>query len=357
MAANSDLNNDGVIDLLDVIIFSDRHLGVDWQTVDWCEWILEDGRLQNKFDELVDFIRVYFECEQGPPPPNGEDPLEVVNENHYPTRLALGPDGRLFVSDAKSGSVFIYEVVVDSTGQTNLNLTGELKSVGKILGVVVDDAGLVYVGNSQLGRIDKYDLQGNLIGTFGQGTIRMPTDLTFDANGNLYVADSDSNVVWVYSPEGALLRAIRRGGLKMPMGVEIAYVDNGAGGQTGELYVADKTNYLVTVFDLQGNLLRSYGGFVEKEGWFNPTWIWEGKFVSLQCLAVDGNGKVHALDSYMNVVQVLEPGDGTFIVAYGETGTAPGQLILPLDLIISDSGVIFVANTDNQRVEVIQAVP
>lgn len=276
-----------------------------------------------------------------------EGPLAVKNANDRPTRLALGPNGNLYVSDAKVGSVFIYDA--------NLQVTGELKA-DSALGVAVDTAGFIYVGNSRLGTVEKFNAQGQFIATIGEGMIRMPTDLTLDQAGNLYVADPDSNVIWVFNTEnGTDLKPIRKGGLKSPMAVEIAYNPNGSGQQ--ELYVADKGNYLVKVFDLQGNLLRSFGGFPTKSGWFNPTWNYQGKFVSLQSLAVDAQGLLHAVDININKIQILNPVTGAYIAEYGEYGAGAGQIKLPLDIIIDNAGRVIVANSDNKRVEVIYTVP
>jgi DNA-binding beta-propeller fold protein YncE len=170
-----------------------------------------------------------------------------------------------------------------------------------------------------------------------------------DLNDNLYVADSKSNVVWVFASDGTHLRTIRNGGLKSPMAVEISYYYD----QAGELFVADKGNYLVQVFDLQGNLIRSFGGFPTKGGMMGTTWYWKGKFISLQSLAMDAQGNLHALDIYMNRVQILNPLTGAYIADYGEYGTGPGQLKLPLDIIINNAGDVIVANFDNRRVEMI----
>lgn len=268
------------------------------------------------------------------------NPLAVNHANNYPTRLALGPNGQLFVSDPKVKSVFIYDAI--------LQLKGELKGLYSPLGVAVDSSGFIYVGNAGIGNVEKYNPQGKLVATIGQGMIRAPTDLTVDLNDNLYVADSKSNVVWVFASDGTHLRTIRNGGLKSPMAVEISYHSG-----IGELFVADKGNYLVKVFNLQGNLLRSFGGFPTKGGMMGTTWNWEGKFISLQSLAVDAQGDLHALDIYMNKIQILNPVTGAYIADYGEYGTGPGQLKLPLDIIINNAGEVIVANFDNRRVEVI----
>ena len=367
----SDINSDGVVDLADVVLFAQMLPNVDWKTFDWCTWTekgdrqqeedgrrqKKDGRRQQKRDALIDYIRDYFECDAPPSSTPATGPLAVVNENNYPTRLAWAPSGELYVSDARVGSIFIYTPGTDDAGLTTLTLTGELKRLGHIVSVAVDQFGVIYAGDTQRKRIAKYNLKGELIGVIGEGTIRMPTDLASDRDGNLYVADSRANVVWVFKPNGSLLRTIRRGGLNRPLAVEVQYVVDAAGVETGEVYVADNGNYLIRVYDLNGNLLRSYGGFVEKEGWFSPTWITNGKFVSLQSLAVDTSGNVHALDSYMNFAQILNGQTGDFISAYGESGTDPGQMRLPLDLILGPNGSVIVANADNHRVEVFYPVP
>jgi hypothetical protein len=275
--------------------------------------------------------------------------LEVKNANEYPTRLALGPNGKLYVSDPKVKSIFIYD--------TNLQLTGELKGLDSPVGVAVDSAGSIYVGNAGIGNIEKYDSKGLLTATIGSGSVRMPTDMTLDFDDNLYVADCKSNIVFVFRPDGTLLRTIRKGSLKIPMAVEIAYYYDGTGQLVGELFVADKGNYLVKVFDLQGNLLRSFGGFVEKGGMMGTTWYWKGNFVGLQSIAMDAQGRIHALDSYMNKVQILDPITGVYIADYGELGTDPGQLKLPLDIIINDAGEVIVANFDNRKIEIIYTIP
>lgn len=436
----SDLNQDGTVDLDDLVLFSQQN-GLDWMNVDWCQWIADNSRLDKQYSHLFDFVREYFQCSAtvpilsnpqvleidiprvmleativgdggspilergtvwnttGPPitenrlaegntetgsfwhirtdftgldigtrvyfrgyavnskgigySPAGSfvvpNPLAVMHFNHYPTRLALGPNGAYYVSDPKVNSVFIYD--------SGLNLKSELKGLYSPLGVAVDTNGFIYVGNAGIGNVEKYDSSGKLVAAFGQGTIRVPSDLALDAN-KLYVADSISNVVWVFnSDDGTLLNTIRKGGLKSPMAVAVSYYYDPAGQLMGELFVADKGNYLVKVFDFEGNLLRSFGGFPTKGGMMGTTWNWKGKFISLQSLATDAYGNLHALDIYLNKIQILNPVTGAYISDYGVYGTGAGQLKLPLDIIINDAGNVVVTNSDNKRVEVIYTVP
>jgi sugar lactone lactonase YvrE len=326
----SDQNRDGVVDLADLALFSQSELGQDWQTVDWCQWLQTPLKKEKHLRELLDFIDEYFRCDQG-------DPLAIRNANRYPTRLAWSPDAlQIYVTDAKVGSVFIYDSVA--------TLTGELKALGKPLGVAVHPQGDIYIGDDKFDEVAVYGPDGFQTATIGAGTLRMPNDLAFDQDGQLYVVDSKRDRVEVFDPTtGASLRTIGSGQLRFPSALAIS-------GQ--EVFVADQTRSLVKVFDLQGNLLRSFGGEAT-QGFMN--YSWQGKFARIQSLAVDSTGRLHVLDSRMAIVQILSAADGSYIDFYGAKGSAPGELDLPLDIDINQYGETAVSNTRNERVELLTA--
>jgi DNA-binding beta-propeller fold protein YncE len=323
----SDQNRDGVVDLQDVIVFADDHLGQDWQTVDWCQWLESDDPHidETSLRDLLAFIAEHFAC----------DSPAVANANEYPTRLAWASDGRLYVSDALAGSVFVYE------RRPELTPVAEYRSLATPLGVALDASGTLYVGVDGRDRVEVYDAGGGLIATIGDGTIRMPNDLAFDAAGNLYVADSRSNRVWVYDPTGALLQGIGQDELRFPVALAVS----GA-----ELYVADQGNYQIKVFDLQGNLLRVLGGrrIIKKLGY-----KWKGRFVRLEAVAIDAAGRLHALDSQQGLIEGLDATTGAFLTSYGEKGTGPGQLRLPMGIAMNSAGETAVSDSENQRIEIL----
>ena len=109
-------------------------------------------------------------------------------------------------------------------------------------------------------------------------------------------------------------------------------------------------------FDLEGNFLRLFGGMVIKK-YFPPGYEWEGYFVRIQSLAFDDSGQIHALDCYLDKVQILDPDTGAYLSSYGESGTAPGQLDLPTDIAIDDLGRTVVSDGRNQKVEIIYTTP
>ena len=83
---------------------------------------------------------------------------------------------------------------------------------------------------------------------------------------------------------------------------------------------------------------------------------WRGRFVRPQSLAVDAQGRLHVADSYLNNVQILDADTGDYLGSYGAFGTGPGQLNLPLDILITSGGEVAVANAENHRVETIYTI-
>ncbi len=275
---------------------------------------------------------------------NQKADLTVKNANNTPTRLSQGSDGKVYVTDAKSGSVFIYS--------SNLNILGEIKGLDRPLGVAVDVQGMIYVGSNGRDNIEIYHPNGFLQGSVGDGMIQMPNDLAFDNGGNLYVADSLSHTIKVFDISGQWLRDIGSPGsgdgqLDFPVALSIDY-----GNETGELYVADQGHAAIQVFNLAGNFLRSFGGKIDA---FSSDW--EGKFTRIQSLAHDSSGRLHAVDCYMNKIQMLDPVTGEFLGAYGGFGEIAGALNLPLDLLFINDDQVAVTNAGNHRVEVIESAP
>jgi DNA-binding beta-propeller fold protein YncE len=260
-----------------------------------------------------------------------------------------GPLGKLYVSDAKGGAVFIYDA--------SLNLVGELKGLDRPLGVAVDSEGNIYVGNDGRDNVEVYSPAGVPLFVIDEGNIRMPNDLAIDQQDHVYVTDSLSDAVKVYDAAGVWRQNIGGpgdddGSMLFPVAVAVAYRTNAVGQEVEELYVADQGHGRVQVFDLEGNFLRIYGSAVSA---FSTDW--HGRFVKLQSLAVDAQGRLHAADSYLNSVQILDADTGGYLDSYGDFGTGVRELNVPLDIVVTQSGWVVVANAENHRVEVIHTVP
>jgi sugar lactone lactonase YvrE len=334
-SAHSDLNRDGVVDLQDVEVYAERWLGRSPHEVDWCAWLASPHKRDKKLAELRAFADDAFGCSGGGLPP-------VRNRNAAPVRGALGPDGRLYVTDSEVGSVFVYD--------SELNAVGEIPNLDRPFGVAADDEGNVYVGSQGNGRVEIYDSNGVFRGARGEGQVRMPNDLAIGPGGELLVLDSEVRRIWVYDARGAPVRTIGSAGkgsgrFDFPISLVVGPADDGTGAEVDAVYVADQGQSLIHVFDLEGRFLRAFGG-KSTFGYVG------GKFVRLQGLQIDAQGRLHALDSRVAAIQVLTR-SGAHIVDYGEYGPDPGQLRLPLDIVILPGGETAVANHGHGRIEVI----
>ncbi len=274
------------------------------------------------------------------PPPD----LSVENRNKFPTRVAQGPDGKIYVSNTQLGSVFIYRFD-DATQE--LVVERELKDLERPLGIAVDQEGRIYVGNDARDSVEVFDRDGFKLRDIGLGEIQMPNDIAIAPTGEVFIVDSLSDTVWVYLPNGTLVRSIGSSGsadgqFRFPSAITIAR-HSGA----DELYVADQINARIQVFALDGSFLRSFGEKVSGQS------SWQGRFVKIQSLAMDADERLHVLDSYMHVIQILNPSDGSFLDHYGSHGSNPGELNLPLDLCITTWGGSVVSNSGNETTEII----
>ena len=271
--------------------------------------------------------------------------LRIRHANRYPTRLARGPHGRFYVSDATADAVFIYD--------EELALVGEIAGPERPLGVAVDAVGRVYVGSDGMDEVQVYDDIGRLVGTVGSGRLTMPNDLALDEQGRLFVCDSRAGTVRVYDAEGVWLHDIGRLGdgdedLRFPSAVAVGPLD----GDEPHLFVADQGHARVQVYTLDGEFVFGFG---ERAEAFSPDW--EGRFAQLQSLAVAGPGRRHGVASYMNVVQLYDPDEGRYLGHYGGYGRQPGELNLPLDILVTPGGRVLVTNAENHRLEEVHHAP
>jgi DNA-binding beta-propeller fold protein YncE len=281
-------------------------------------------------------------------PPHGDtDRWRIENALRKPARIAKVP-GRdiLYVTDPTAGSLFRLD--------TNGLLLGELKGLGRPLGVAVGADSRIYVGDDEQNQILSYRPDGSQLSTLASGLVEMPNDLTVTADQFLVVADSRADAVLLLDLEGRLELRIDgaewdEGALRFPAAVTTSSTSAGL-----EIYIADQGNGRIVVSNLEGALLRVIGGPAEA---FDHKW--EGLFTRPQSLAVDTQGRLHVLDSYQHKVQILNCQSGTFIAAYGEFGTGTGQLNTPLGFILTEAGA-WITNSGSGRLDLVgmeQGVP
>ncbi len=109
----------------------------------------------------------------------------------------------------------------------------------------------------------------------------------------------------------------------------------------GHLYVADTGHSRVVVYDGEFGFVRAFG----EEG------SAPGQLLRPQGLAFDPQGRLLVADTGNHRIQILAP-DGRFLKAFGEQGSDPGQFRSPFGLTADEHGNIIVADTWNHRIQV-----
>lgn len=270
--------------------------------------------------------------------------LEPKNSIISPVKLSWGSDGNLYVSDSRTGSVFIYD--------SSLTLQGELKNLAKPLGIATDDSGNIYVGSLGNQNVEVYSPTGNLLKTFADGYLSVPNDIALDSANNVYILDSSKDSVLIYDKDGAYLSSITDAG-RIGYGVSIAisYINDPA----GELYLADQENCKIHIYSLGGSYKKSVGG----SGIYMLTSNWDGLFSGLMAVDIDPNGYIHGLDNNLNVVQVFDPVSGSFLYSY-DAYPAANALTLNLQSDLSINPVdtrVIITNAATRNIETVATLP
>jgi hypothetical protein len=365
-ADRSDLNVDGVINTKDLKQFSEHQLHEKMANVDWCLFHASviDGTQTYKptyfflkhYPQLLDYIYYNSHCDNEEPLPNSRPAaLDLIHEPRFLARISSARNftDDYYVSDPLVGSVFIYD--------SGLNLKQELKGLASPLGIAVNINGEILVGNNGRDNVEIYNPDdGNLIASFGEGSVEMPTAIIIGPDQNIYVVDSLKNTVIVFDNDYNRIGSIGSPGfynhsLDFPADAVIFSRDNGTS-MVDEIYVADQGNRRIQVYDLDDNHLRSILPPPPIDCiWFQQlTGLCESPapFIRIQGLYLDNQGMLHVVDMFSASISLIDPVTHSFLGSYGKYGGEQGELRLPVDVIEGRRfGDFLVTDPGNNKIE------
>jgi tripartite motif-containing protein 71 len=230
------------------------------------------------------------------------------------------------------------------------------------------------------------------IDTGRQGVISQ-VDVAVDEDQNIYVVDKDLPRVLKYNKQGRFLLSWGSRGSgpgqfnlnpqdvgyppEMPSGGFIA-VDS-----HGNVFISDAYNLRVQKFDSHGRFLSQFGTAGSGDGQFDPPLIgpiyidkhdniWVSSFPRVQKFdskgrflasytgdgylngaamgVIDQHGNIFIADLLNSRIVMLDS-SGKFIKAWGTPGTGPGQLNMPVKMVLDEESRLYVAdNTDRIQV-------
>jgi len=199
----------------------------------------------------------------------------------------------------------------------------------------------VAVADSGAGRVFLFDDQGSLVGVLGEGVLQRPCGLVMrPGTQRLFVADPAAHQVVEMALDGT---EVGRLGSRGDYPGRFNFPTQVAFDADGRLYVADSLNFRVQVFGPGLEFIRFIGHKGDMPGYFAQP----------KGVALDRDGHLYVVDANFEAVQVFT-GEGDLLLAFGREGRGPGEFWLPTGIHVDGTGRIWVADSYNRRVQVFQ---
>ena len=247
-------------------------------------------------------------------------------------------------------------------------------------GFIVDKKGNLYIARRDNNIISKVDTNGNMTRFAGTGEsgfggdggkatdaqLKIPANLGFDKQGNLYIADRNNHRIRKVDTKGIITTVAGNGTagfsgdggkatdaqLNLPSGV---VVDG-----KGNIYISDRSNDRVRVVNSKGIISTFAGnGIDDYKGDSGPAT--KASISKPFGLTLDKKGNLYIADRGNNRVRKVNPqgiihtvaGDGGFFFM-GDNGPAYRASIAgPTDVAIDDNGILYIADRNNNRIRAV----
>jgi DNA-binding beta-propeller fold protein YncE len=194
---------------------------------------------------------------------------------------------------------------------------------------------------SDLDSVIQFDLNGNVMKSFGSGLFIWPHGIGVDPDGNIWVTDAvgAANIpagdkrgqqVVKFSPDGKVLLTIGTPGVGGGGKDRLTSPSDLAFTKEGDVLIADghnnDGNNRVIRFTKDGKYVSEFG----KTGWA------PGEFRGLHAIAVDDDGRIYVGDRGNNRIQLFKP-DGSYINTWYQFGKPSGIFIRGKTIYVADS--------------------
>ena len=157
----------------------------------------------------------------------------------------------------------------------------------------------------------------------------------------------------VFDKEGKFIRSWGEGIFTRPHEV---FID-----ENDSVWCTDDVNHTVRKFDVNGNLLLTLGspGVYSDTGYdgrdFYSVKRGEPPFNKPTKAVVVPTGELYVSDGYGNARVHKFTAKGEYLMSWGEPGSGPGQFVLPHSVAVDKEGRVYIADRENNRIQVFNA--
>lgn len=178
-------------------------------------------------------------------------------------------------------------------------------------------------------------------------TMGATASVAFDPNGHLWVLTRGDKTFFEFDADGRFIRAFGDRLFTRSHGLRID--------RDGNLWATDVGGHVVVKLDRDGKVLLTLGIKGEAGEWNEAAGA--RKLNQPNDVAIAANGDVFVVQGHTpgpnGDARVLKFGkDGAFIAQWGGKGSAPGQFQVAHGIAIDAQGLLWVADRENQRVQV-----
>ncbi|MGD8478273.1 MAG: peptidyl-alpha-hydroxyglycine alpha-amidating lyase family protein [Burkholderiales bacterium] len=201
--------------------------------------------------------------------------------------------------------------------------------------------------DSNLDPIVKFDLDGNVVMSFGGGMFIWPHGIDVDPDGNVWVTDAVAasrtpkgnrgHQVIKFSPDGKVLMRLGTPGVPGNGPKHFNAPSDVVVSDSGDIFVADghadDTNNRVVKFSADGTFLLAWG----------RTGYGPGEFRTLHALAIDARGRLFVADRSNNRIQIFDQ-EGNHLATWTQFGRPSG-------IFFDKDDQIYVADSESDNVQ------
>ena len=184
-----------------------------------------------------------------------------------------------------------------------------------------------------------------------EGWVLGQTAIVTDSQDRVYLFNRSDHPLIVLDQEGNYLTSWGEGVLHDAHGMFIDDEDN--------LYLPVKNNHVVLKYTREGNLLMTMGTWDQPSdtGWSgnysDPALRAAGPFNRPSDVALDAQGDMYISDGYGNARVHKFSAGGKLLFSWGAPGkTAPGEFHVPHGVWVHNDGRVFVADRENNRIQI-----
>ena len=187
-----------------------------------------------------------------------------------------------------------------------------------------------------------------------EGWVLGQTGIVTDSQDRVYLFNRGDHPLIVLDRDGKFLNSWGEGQLPDAHGMFIDADDN--------LYMPVKNSHVVLKYRPDGNLVMTLGEWDKPSdtGWSGdysePAKQSAGPFNRPSDIALDGAGDLYISDGYGNARVHKFSADGKLLFSWGEPGkTGPGEFHIPHGVWVHTDGRVFVADRENNRIQIFSA--